>query len=63
MGTNEYPIDEEFWKWWKSYFNEDIDLRQKLCYNLNIEKKGENCNDAPTTVHEYPPRLEDSARG
>jgi len=42
----EYPIDEEFWNWWKNYFGEEpsLDLRQKLCYNNIEEKEEENSN-------------------
>ncbi len=60
--TNEYPIDDEFWKWWNSYW-EKIDILDNFCYNYNIEKEKENSKNGVTEFHEYLPRLEDSARG
>ena len=48
----EYPIDEKFWEWWKSYFHENIDLRQNLCYNLNVEKEKENNPNEADTISE-----------
>jgi len=62
MATNEYPIDDEFWKWWNSYW-EKVDISKNFCYNYNIEKKKENSENGTAEFHEYPPRLEDSARG
>ncbi len=60
--TNEYPIDDEFWKWWNSYW-EKVDISNNFCYNYNIKEKKENSKNGITEFHEYPPRLEDSARG
>jgi hypothetical protein len=67
--TNEYPIDDEFWKWWNTYWaknsiNEKIDISLDFCYNNYIkERKKENPKNGTVEFHEYPPRLEDSARG
>jgi len=67
--TNEYPIDDEFWKWWNTYWaknsiNEKVDISLDFCYNNYIkERKKENPKNGISEFHEYPPRLEDSARG
>ena len=67
--TNEYPIDDEFWKWWNTYWaknstNEKVDISLDFCYNNYVkEKKKENHKNGTVEFHEYPPRLEDSARG
>ena len=67
--TNEYPIDDEFWKWWNTYWaknsiNEKVDISLDFCYNNYIkERKKENPKNGTVEFHEYPPRLEDSARG
>ena len=63
--TNEYPIDDEFWKWWNAYFaNEKIDISLDLCYNNYVkENRKENPEYGTVEFHECPPRLEDSTRG
>lgn len=50
METTEYPIDEEFWKWWDNYWGKDeywtsqkVDISSKLEYNSSRKKEeGEN---------------------
>ena len=68
--ANEYPIDDEFWKWWNDFWNRQdstnkkVDISLEFCYNNYIkERKKENPKNGTSEFHEYPPRLEDSARG
>lgn len=68
--ANEYPIDDEFWKWWNDFWarqdstNKKVDISLDFCYNNYIkEKKKENPKNGTVEFHEYSPRLEDSARG
>ena len=50
MGTTEYPINEEFWKWWDNYWANDeywtfqkVDISFNLEYNNSRKKEeGEN---------------------
>lgn len=61
--NEEYPIDDEFWKWWNSYW-EKIDISFNLGYNkYRKEKEKENPENGIARFHERSLRLEDSTRG
>lgn len=62
MAIPEYPIDEEFWKWWNSYW-EKVDISENLCYNFNRKEDKEYVCDGTVEVHEYPPRLDAGTSG
>lgn len=38
MGTNEYPIDDEFWKWWNSYWEKVDILTEKSTNEIKSHK-------------------------
>lgn len=47
MATNEYPIDDEFWKWWNEFWarqdstNKKVDISLDFCYNNYIKETEE----------------------
>ena len=53
----EYPIDEEFWKWWFNYWaQQDVDILDNFCYNCNREKEKETSQNGTVEIHECPPQ-------
>ena len=38
MGTNEYPIDEEFWKWWNDFWQEKNNSNEKSLDEIKSHK-------------------------
>lgn len=66
----EYPIDNEFWKWWNDFWarqnsaNKKFDISLDFCYNNYIkEQNKENPKNGTVEFYECSSRLEDSARG
>jgi len=51
MAISEYPIDEEFWKWWNSYW-EKVDISENLCYNFNRKEDKEYVCDGTDEIPE-----------
>ena len=36
--TNEYPIDDEFWKWWNTYWQEKNNFNEKSSDEIKSHK-------------------------
>ena len=38
MATNEYPIDDEFWKWWNNFWAKNDILTEKSTNEIKSHK-------------------------